>query len=246
MKVKFLGVGEAFDRSHTNVSMVVEVDDKNILLDCGYSVPHAVWKHNPYPDFLDAIWISHAHADHFFGLGPLLVRMKEDGREKPLYLLTRPDVKEKLEEVLELSYPGSIQGADFDVNFVEFEDETTWGDVRFEIASTQHAVPNKAIRIEHEGKAFCYSGDGKMLPETRELYRNADLLVQEAYTIEEDLDNHGNVKSLVSTMKTMDISRAALAHIRRDVRAHGGKLVSYLGSVDQQVLLPEDGDTLTL
>ncbi|MEF9476067.1 MAG: hypothetical protein L0958_05190 [Candidatus Mariimomonas ferrooxydans] len=64
MEIVFLGVGEAFDETVPNNSHVV-LSDTTILLDCGYSVPAQLWKYNANPSFLDAIYISHRHADHY-------------------------------------------------------------------------------------------------------------------------------------------------------------------------------------
>ncbi len=84
MKVEFVGVGEAFDETLPNNSQILQWGDSRLLIDCGYSIPHAFWKHHPDSEYLDAIYISHRHADHYFGLPSILVRMAEDGRKKKL------------------------------------------------------------------------------------------------------------------------------------------------------------------
>ncbi|MCX6722879.1 MAG: MBL fold metallo-hydrolase [Candidatus Staskawiczbacteria bacterium] len=93
MKIIFLGVGEAFDENLPNNSQLIITDKTKLLLDCGFTVPPQLWKYNPDYNFLDAIYISHQHADHYFGLPAILLRMWEGGREKDLLLFVPKNSK---------------------------------------------------------------------------------------------------------------------------------------------------------
>ena len=75
MKVIFLGVGEAFDEDVPNNSHLIETGKTKILLDCGMTATPQVWKYNKDQNFIDSVYISHWHADHYFGLPGLLLRM---------------------------------------------------------------------------------------------------------------------------------------------------------------------------
>src|SRR6266496_2721801 len=105
MRIVLLGTGEAFDDTLGNTSALV-LSDSRILVDCGYTGPFQVWHYNSEPDLIDAIYISHAHADHYFGLPPLLTRMWEDGRKKPLTLISQKHVLEQIWQLLEFGYAG--------------------------------------------------------------------------------------------------------------------------------------------
>lgn len=243
MKATFLGVGSAFDEEHNNISMVLEAAGKNILLDCGYAVPHALFTYEDDPDFLDAIWISHPHADHYFGLG-MLIRLKSDERTKPLVILTRPEIREKIEQVIELSYPGSYDEMPFEITYHEFEEETMWEGINFSIAPTEHPVPNKALRVEAEGKVFCYSGDGMFTPQSKELFRDCDLLVHETFTITEKVENHGNIKDVADMAREVGVKNLAVVHLRNDVRKDLKSVKEFLNEKDEETLLPVEGDVL--
>jgi len=62
VRVKFIGVGEAFDEELSNTSIWVRTSegghDSSILFDCGFTAPPAFWKSCPDPNNLDAVWIS--------------------------------------------------------------------------------------------------------------------------------------------------------------------------------------------
>ncbi len=61
--VTWVGVGSAVDQDPANTTMLMR-GGANLLLDCGYAVPHAFWSlaevpESRDPNFLDAIWLSH-------------------------------------------------------------------------------------------------------------------------------------------------------------------------------------------
>ena len=104
--VTVLGCGEAFDERYTNTSLLLRANDKTILLDCGYSAPALFWNAAADADAVDLIYISHEHADHCFGLPAVLGRMWEDGRTKPLVILSQPPVLARIRELMKAGYPG--------------------------------------------------------------------------------------------------------------------------------------------
>ena len=57
----FLGVGEAFDETLPNTSILVRcglgASRVTVLLDCGFTAPPQFWRAEPSADALDAVWI---------------------------------------------------------------------------------------------------------------------------------------------------------------------------------------------
>lgn len=121
MKIVFLGVGEAFDENLPNNSHLVTTDKTNLLLDCGLTAPPQIWKFNPDTDFLDAIYISHWHADHYFGLPGLLLRMWEGGRTKPLVIISRKGFKDRFKQLMDLAYLNFSANFKFEIKIIEIE-----------------------------------------------------------------------------------------------------------------------------
>src|SRR5262245_40211013 len=105
-EVTFVGTGEAFDPDLPNTSVLYR-GARTLLLDCGYSVPHAFWKLHRDPELLDGIYISHWHGDHSYGLPALLLWTREHGRSRPIEVLGGPGIGDWLNKLLELAYPGS-------------------------------------------------------------------------------------------------------------------------------------------
>ncbi len=203
MIIMFIGVGAAFDSNHLNTSILIE-SGVNILLDCGFSVmPKLI----PYGyDFLDVVFISHQHADHYFGLIPLLRWMSDNKRTKKLVVIS--NINDAVKRAMELGYPATK------LDFVEFKnankDVIKIEDVEFGFAATIHGVPNIAVRI-NAGKIICYSGDGKFTKESEELYRNADLLIHEAYGKGRF---HSEYDEVVEMAKRNSVKKLALVHMK--------------------------------
>ena len=125
MKVIFLGVGEAFDERLENTSILVRAgsgaSQASVLLDCGFTAPSLYWRRSSGPDELDALWISHFHGDHFFGIPALLTRFWEMKRGKPFTILGQRGVEEVVLKAMELAYPSFRKRLAFDLRFIEIE-----------------------------------------------------------------------------------------------------------------------------
>src|SRR3972149_771845 len=112
MRVQFVGVGEAFDESLPNNSQILQWEGCRLLIDCGYAVPHMLWRLQPDPDYLDAIYLSHRHADHYFGLPSYLVRLAEDGRQREILILCPQGMSTTVQEMIEYAYQGVLPKLD--------------------------------------------------------------------------------------------------------------------------------------
>lgn len=238
MKVIFLGVGEAFDETQINNSHLI-ISKTKLLLDCGYSVPHQLWRFNEHKDFLDAIYITHRHADHYFGVPPLLVRMWEDKRKKPLTIFCQKGMKKVIEDVMEYGYIGLRKKFQFPFNIKEIEKKIKFKEFILEIAPTIHSVRNMAIRVSNGKKAICYSGDGMFGKETEKLYRNADLLIHESYFFKKSIPNHASITDVIKMAERNNIKCVALTHIQRKERENISKKIIHS---KVKVLIPKPMD----
>jgi ribonuclease BN (tRNA processing enzyme) len=69
MKITIVGSGNAFSFKNYNTCFLLEEDNKKLLIDCGGEVPQALHdKLNLSYKDIDAIYVSHSHADHIGGL----------------------------------------------------------------------------------------------------------------------------------------------------------------------------------
>jgi ribonuclease BN (tRNA processing enzyme) len=219
MKVIFLGVGEAFDETLPNNSHLI-LSETHLLLDCGYAAPGQVWKYQADQSFIDAIYISHTHADHYFGIPPLLTRMWEEKRKKPLTIISPQGTTATVKELIEFGYRGISDKFEFPVHYRE-ADETQnviVNELELSFARTEHPAHNHAVKISDGRHSVCYSGDGMFLEKTEHLYRNADLVIHEAYLFDTKIPNHACITDLLQMAVKNNIKCLALTHLQREFR----------------------------
>jgi ribonuclease BN (tRNA processing enzyme) len=242
MDLEFLGVGEAFDESLPNTSVLLHEPIK-LLMDCGYSVPAQVWKRGASGDYLDAVYLSHPHADHYFGLPVVLARMWEDKRTKPLTIISQPGVIQAIRPLLDDAYRGVADLLAYRLEFLEAVPGKTldYAGVTLEFAPTTHSAPNLAIKLSAAGKTLCYSGDGMYTTESSTLFQGCDLLIHETYTLDTPMTIHGNVRDVVTMAVERQVGRLALVHLKRTLRGDLTNVLDYAQPLagHMEVTVPE-------
>lgn len=239
MRIEVLGCGEAFDETLPNTSLLVSTGDSRVLLDCGYNIPQRLWATLPDPNGLDVIYISHAHADHYFGVPAIITRMWEEKRTRPLTIVTQQDVSDNLHQLMELAYRGVYGRLPFALRFVDAKSGEVfrYQDVRFEFAPTVHAVSNLAVRLTAGGRYLCYSGDGESTDRSERLLNDVDLLFHEAFKFEQT-PLHASIEDVVRLGG--NVKRAALVHVQRAVRADADRIRTRIEGTN--VVLPEPSE----
>ncbi|GAA1350671.1 MBL fold metallo-hydrolase [Saccharothrix algeriensis] len=151
-----------------------------IWVDAGPGTLAALQRHLR-PDRLDAVWISHTHADHTADLLPayyaLLFADLRPPRPIPLY--GPPGLADRLEAFLASTGPNPASAA-FDVH--ELHDGHRADVCGFTLTShaVQHGVPAFGLRAAHGDRTFAYSGDTGPCPALTDLAADADLFLCEA------------------------------------------------------------------
>ncbi len=248
-RLSFVGTGEAFDPDLPNTSLLYR-GDRSVLCDCGYSVPHAFWRISRDPSLLDAVYVTHVHADHSFGLPALLGWMREEGRTRPLSVIGGSGVGGWLDGLRELAYPGSA-GKGFAVEARELDPGASFelGALVLSNAPSRHSVRNLALRIDEAGRSFAYSGDGAPSDATRRLFRGVNVLVHECYADSAGPSNHATAEELIPMAADLGVERLCLLHHGRNqkaaIRARAARCPT-LRPDSGQVLIPQPGDELAI
>ena len=108
-------------------AQVLTVGANTYLIDCGEGTQWQMLEHRVRPHQLRAIFISHLHGDHYFGLFGLLGTMHLQGRTQPLQIIGPPGLDEVLTTQarvsnMQLGFTMEFTPVDTEVHAVVYED----------------------------------------------------------------------------------------------------------------------------
>jgi ribonuclease BN (tRNA processing enzyme) len=159
-------------------SYLVEHDGFRLLLDLGNGAFGSL-QALVDPATVDAVFLSHLHADHCLDVAPFVVWHRYSGRatktQVPLYA---PVAAERR---LALAYDSGGDGLTDVFDFVPIGPGSfTLGPFEVTLARTAHPIECYAIRLTVDGKSLVYTGDTGPSERVIGLAQGADVLLAEA------------------------------------------------------------------
>jgi len=146
LQLTFLGTSAGKPTKERNVSAVgleFQQDDKWYLFDCGEATQHQIMRSRLSSGKLAAIFITHLHGDHYFGLPGLLSTKKLDTAFRPLSIYGPKGIKKFIECVLDVSF----ENLGYELTIIEFEAEDTFAFDKFTL---------KVLPLEHSIESFAF------------------------------------------------------------------------------------------
>jgi len=166
-----------------------------VLLDCGNGVFGKLRKFVDYVD-VDAIVVSHMHADHFVDLVPYSYALIHSPRQQPVpvppwpgtdsparpRLLLPPGGRAVLRRVVGAWGDEDLVEQAFDVGEYVPQDGFELGPLRFELGRVPHFIEAYAVGVTsgETGGRLVFGADSRPSPELVACARDADLLLVEA------------------------------------------------------------------
>ena len=195
-------------------SVLLEIADKNILIDCGPDFRQQMLRLNV--QHIDAVLITHEHQDHIAGLDELRSYIFKQNKPMPIYAEERvvTNIKYRFPYAFSKNpYPGAPTFAMHHIRS---------GDLHIE------GVEVEAIRVQH-GKLpilgfrfgnFAYLTDLNGIPEeSMALLQNLDVLVLDALH-HRPHHSHYNVHQALEVIDELKPEKAYLTHISHDMGLH--------------------------
>lgn len=235
MKVLFVGTGEAFG-GKANTSILI--DDK-ILLDCGFHTLTQLMKIGFDLNKIEIVYLTHFHADHTFGLPSLLLASQEEGRKKDLEIIGQRGVRNYVGLLLDISYKKSLKDLEFVVKIDEVEDEKEVEGYKLKFGKMEHSIDCYAISLVKD-KKVTYTGDGMPTEEVKELAKNSDLLISEAYM--NGTKEHSSPLHAAKLAKDSNSKILALVHIYRKINIQ--KELKIIKDIFNPIIVVQDLDAI--
>ncbi len=210
MRIDVIGCGSAFAKNSTTSALLI---DNKWLIDCGPTVPRALFRRAINVDQIQVIYFTHIHPDHCAGVSALINNWKSFGRREPLTIFCQKEQKSALEFLVSFSnWPSKELG--FEIQWQDITDKFQWNNWTIETANTQHEIPNKALSIVSNGYKLFYSGDGRPTQQSIRLMHNADLAFQECASFQPlpADSSHGDVFGCIELLNTTAVKQLGLYH----------------------------------
>jgi ribonuclease BN (tRNA processing enzyme) len=205
----------------------VRTDGAALLLDLGSGAAGKLRESIEYRE-LDAIVISHMHADHFFDLVPFRYGLKFGGAspEDRVPLFLPPGGAKALEALRKAVAPDSPQrffDALFTVKEYDPSAELSIKNLRVRFAKTRHYIDAFAMRVESGAASLTYSADTAPCNGVVELARKTSLFLCEAALglgSEEGERGHSSAEEAGKMAQAASVKSLLLTHYPDGYSAH--------------------------
>ena len=162
-EIIMLGTGNAFLPNGRHHSFAI-FDNKHII-DAPPTALISLRNHGVSVNDITTIFITHLHGDHIFGIPFLLLErtyISDRNFEAPLTIVAAPGAKNRIEEICEIAYPGSLSKILEHIVWIENSEGVTsdgWKWRRFEVNHNDAVDPYGYSFTSENGAKFVHSGD---------------------------------------------------------------------------------------
>jgi phosphoribosyl 1,2-cyclic phosphate phosphodiesterase len=231
MKITFLGTGtsqgipligcqcvvcrssDAKDK-RTRTSILVEVNGKTIVVDCGPDFRQQFLRENILK--LDAVLMTHEHKDHLAGLDEVRAFNYLQKKAMPVYATERVQLAIKREYAYifeEPSYPGIPK---IDLHTIGLQNFSVEGIPVVPIEVMHHQLPVHGFRFGN----FTYITDANFIsPKEKEKIKGSEVLVLNALRREPHI-SHYTLAQALELIEELKPKQAYLTHISHQLGLH--------------------------
>jgi len=240
LEIVFLGTGNAFSMANRYWGSILL--NERILLDASpIVVPHMKHLNRDFSK-LEYIFLTHFHADHFFGLPFLFLDFAYlQTLGHPLNIIGPTKVEEKITHVTNLGFSGVIEKLKnrLKINYFEVTQAGTYNvsGLKFTAIPMDHAGTEAyGYRIPVGDKTVAYTGDTDLCAGVFELAAKTDILIIELSNPHDDVPGHMSLQKIQKL-------RERLSPDVQIILNHVG-LISGEITQDKNLILPKDLDVL--
>lgn len=224
IELHFIGTSDAFGAGGRRQSaFLIREPNGNLLVDCGVTTNTGLMAEGISRNEIDAILVSHFHADHFGGIPLfLLASLYEDQRRTPLQIAGPPGIEKRVSE-LAAAMGHAIPGRNwtFAIDYKELPagqtKEVASAEVTsFEVFHNKDACPH-GLRMTFGPRTIVYSGDTGWFDELPDHAAGADLFVCECTYCNVGFEMHLSLEQLQAKEASFQCDRTILTHLGNDM-----------------------------
>lgn len=227
-EVLCVGTSDAFGAGGRRQSAyLVRSGRGTVLVDCGQTTASGLAALGVSREEVDAILVSHFHADHFGGIPLFLLgALYADRRRRPLRVAGPPGIEARVRRAATaLGHPLERHDLGFPLRFEELPCDASRevGPVEVRAFATHHspdACPHGLV-IELEGRRLVYSGDTGWFDGLPRHAAGADLFLCECTLEDRGYEFHLSFEELAERREEFACGRFVLTHLGNEMRARG-------------------------
>jgi phosphoribosyl 1,2-cyclic phosphate phosphodiesterase len=194
-------------------SILVETGEKALLVDCGPDLREQLLAAECAR--LDAVLVTHDHADHCHGIDDLRPLVQSSG--EPLPMLSRADTLERLSARFGYAFKSSR----FYPAMVEAEvigDEQDFGEARMRFVDQPHGrISSIGIRFDEGGRSAAYAVDyHELTPAMAALYEGVDVWISDCLG-RKPHPTHTYLDAVVGWARELRVGQLYLTHLNNSM-----------------------------
>ncbi len=204
------------DADHDTIGLLLRGRGWVVLVECGGSPLYKLARLGNSMDQIKAVILTHAHADHIYGLPILIQGLWLGGRKEPLPIYGPQetlDVARRLLGLFNLQEGGGAFPLEWRaVSRRQGQPVLEVGGVEIRSAPVEHGdLETRALRFDNTatGRSIVYSSDTRPCATLLELAMGADLLIQEAAGA---FPNHTSPAQAADLAREAGVAELALIH----------------------------------
>lgn len=236
--IQFMGTGSSFSKSYGNTSALVFVEHKGtmkrLLIDCGRTTPDDLHSLGYSFADIDAIFITHLHGDHIYGLEEAGFVGRYVLNQKPHLIFPHEKLKSDLwEKVLKGTMmngdlPRMMKMEDYFISTVVEREQQYFffNDVMFSVFPTLHVQNKKSYGLIIGEKDFImYSGDSLLNQELIQIgfENDCQAVFQDCQLFHNEGRVHASFEDLL-TLENFVREDTYIMHYGDDLEAHREKI----------------------
>lgn len=227
VRVRFVGTGDSFGSGgRFQTCILVDGPSTRFAMDFGTSSLIALAQQGIAHNTIDAVLLTHLHADHCGGVPFLLMdAMLSAKRTRPLTIAGPKDLRARMSQLAEALFPGMhVMTPKFPLEYVELEVGTPNRvlDLVVTPQAARHTAQTNplALRVEVGDRVVAYTGDGEWTEDLAKIGWDADLLIAECYFYAKPIKWHLNYPELAEHLAEFRAKRVILTHMGPEMLAH--------------------------
>lgn len=236
MYVTILGSCANQTANREGVSMIIESENTNILIDTGPGIVSSINKLNRSCSDVNNVLLTHVHGDHvsgfaYFVWNRLFEHMGKNTNANDLNVYGKKDTIELATLMLSHSYPALEFPFKINFHIVNDFDSIIVEDLEMKIIPANHTVPTISCVIKSKNKKLVYSSDTLPTNMLIEESLNADLLLHEGMFTNASNElslkvKHSTAKNAGEFAKKTSAKQLLIVHISPEFLGKEKKLLS--------------------